>query len=102
MIAEAHRLADQPVLRLTRSRRGPRFGVALTAGIAGVGVWLLLDVDVVTAGLIGAVVGSTDAAAVFSIMRTTMRRKLPGQLPRRRVGRGWRRFDGGACAAPFG
>jgi cell volume regulation protein A len=51
-------------------------GVLITAGITAVGVWLLLDVDIVTAGLIGAVVGSTDAAAVFSMMRTT-------PLPRR-------------------
>ena len=51
-------------------------GVALTAGVTALGVWLLLDVDLVTAGLIGAVVGSTDAAAVFAMMRTT-------PLPRR-------------------
>jgi cell volume regulation protein A len=51
-------------------------GVALTAAMTAVGVWLLLDVDPVTAALIGAVVGSTDAAAVFSMMRTT-------PLPRR-------------------
>jgi len=51
-------------------------GVLLTAGITAAGVWLFFDVDVVTAGLIGAVVGSTDAAAVFSMMRTT-------PLPRR-------------------
>ncbi len=51
-------------------------GVVLTAGVTAAGVWLLLDVDLVTAGLIGAVVGSTDAAAVFSMMRTT-------PLPRR-------------------
>ena len=51
-------------------------GVMLTAGITAAGVWLFLDVDLVTAGLIGAVVGSTDAAAVFSMMRTT-------PLPRR-------------------
>lgn len=48
----------------------------ITAGITAAGVWLLLDVDIITAGLIGAVVGSTDAAAVFSMMRTT-------PLPRR-------------------
>ena len=64
------RLAALPGLLLSTA------GVALTAGITAVGVWLLLDVDVVTAGLIGAVVGSTDAAAVFSMMRTT-------PLPRR-------------------
>ena len=51
-------------------------GVMLTAGITAAGVWFFLDVDPVTAALIGAVVGSTDAAAVFSMMRTT-------PLPRR-------------------
>jgi potassium/hydrogen antiporter len=51
-------------------------GVVLTAAITAAGVWLLLGVDPVTAGLIGAVVASTDAAAVFSMMRTT-------PLPRR-------------------
>ncbi len=51
-------------------------GVALTAAVTAVGVWLLLDVDLATAALLGAVVASTDAAAVFSMMRTT-------PLPRR-------------------
>lgn len=51
-------------------------GVVLTAAVTAVGVWLVLDVEPVTAGLIGAVVGSTDAAAVFATMRTTA-------LPRR-------------------
>jgi cell volume regulation protein A len=51
-------------------------GVVLTVGVTAAGVWLLLGVDLVTAGLIGAVVGSTDAAAVFSMMRST-------PLPRR-------------------
>jgi potassium/hydrogen antiporter len=51
-------------------------GVVVTAAVTALGVWLLLDVDLVTAGLIGAVVGSTDAAAVFATMRTT-------PLPRR-------------------
>jgi potassium/hydrogen antiporter len=46
-------------------------GVLITAGITGFGVWLLLGVEPLTAGLIGAVVASTDAAAVFSMMRTT-------------------------------
>lgn len=44
-------------------------GVIVTAAITAAGVWLLLDVDIPTALLIGAVVGSTDAAAVFSMMR---------------------------------
>lgn len=52
------------------------FGVVITTAVTAVGAWLLLDIDLVTAGLIGAVVGSTDAAAVFSMMRTT-------PLPRR-------------------
>ena len=64
------RLAAIPGLLLST------LGVALTATITGAGVWLLLDVEPVTAGLIGAVVASTDAAAVFSMMRTT-------PLPRR-------------------
>ena len=51
-------------------------GVLVTAAITGVGVWLLVDVAPITAALIGAVVASTDAAAVFSMMRTTT-------LPRR-------------------
>jgi potassium/hydrogen antiporter len=46
-------------------------GVVITAGVTGFGVWLLLDVEPIIAGLLGAVVASTDAAAVFSMMRTT-------------------------------
>jgi potassium/hydrogen antiporter len=64
------RLAALPGLLLAT------LGVVVTAAITAAGAWLVLDVDVVTAGLIGAVVGSTDAAAVFSMMRTT-------PLPRR-------------------
>jgi potassium/hydrogen antiporter len=51
-------------------------GVGITAAVTAVGSWLLLDLDPTVAALIGAVVASTDAAAVFSVMRT-----LP--LPRR-------------------
>ena len=51
-------------------------GVLITAAVVGVAVWSLLPVDVVTAALIGAVVASTDAAAVFAVVR-----KAP--LPRR-------------------
>jgi potassium/hydrogen antiporter len=51
-------------------------GVVVTAAVTAVGSWLLLGLEPVVAGLIGAVVASTDAAAVFSVMRT-----LP--LPRR-------------------
>lgn len=52
------------------------FGVVITAAVTGLGAWLLLDIEPLTAALIGAVVASTDAAAVFSMMRTT-------SLPRR-------------------
>lgn len=45
---------------------GVAISVSVTAGLA----WLLLDVDVRTAVLLGAVVSSTDAAAVFAVMRT--------------------------------
>lgn len=46
-------------------------GVALTAAVTAGGVWLVLGADPATAALLGAVVASTDAAAVFSMMRTT-------------------------------
>ncbi len=59
------RLAALPGLALAT------VGVVLTAGLTGVGTWLLLDVDLATGLLVGAVIASTDAAAVFSMMRTT-------------------------------
>ncbi len=52
------------------------FGVLLTAAITAAGAWVLLDIDVATAALLGSVIASTDAAAVFSMMRST-------PLPRR-------------------
>ena len=64
------RLAAVPGLALST------IGVLLTAGLTGLGTWLLLGLDLPTALLVGAVVASTDAAAVFSMMRTT-------PLPRR-------------------
>lgn len=51
-------------------------GVVLTAGTVTAGVLLILRTDVITAALIGSVVASTDAAAVFAVVR-----KAP--LPRR-------------------
>ncbi|MTV25507.1 potassium/proton antiporter [Nitriliruptoraceae bacterium ZYF776] len=51
-------------------------GVLVTAGITAAGAYLLSGVDLATAALLGAVVASTDAAAVFATMRTT-------PLPRR-------------------
>ena len=52
-------------------------GVLLTAAVTGAGVWLLLDVEPLTAALLAAVVASTDAAAVFSTLRTI---NLPPRL----------------------
>jgi len=44
-------------------------GVAISVAVTSTAAWLLLDVDVRTALLLGAVVSSTDAAAVFAVMR---------------------------------
>jgi potassium/hydrogen antiporter len=52
-------------------------GVLLTAAVTAAGVWLLLDVEPLTAVLLAAVVASTDAAAVFSTLRTI---NLPPRL----------------------
>jgi potassium/hydrogen antiporter len=52
-------------------------GVLLTAAVTGLGVYLLLGLDPMTAALLGAVVASTDAAAVFSTLRTI---NLPARL----------------------
>lgn len=45
-------------------------GVVITAGVVALAAWLLVDVDGSTALLLGAVVSSTDAAAVFAALRT--------------------------------
>jgi cell volume regulation protein A len=45
-------------------------GVAVSVTVTGLLAYLLLDVDARTAVLLGAVVSSTDAAAVFAVMRT--------------------------------
>ncbi len=57
----------RPVVRLAGllATLGVAVSVAITAAIT----YLVLEVDVRTALLLGAVVGSTDAAATFSIMR---------------------------------
>ena len=45
-------------------------GVAITAGVVAGAGWLLLDLDATTALLLGSVIASTDAAAVFSALRS--------------------------------
>lgn len=45
-------------------------GVLVTAGVVAVVSFLVADLDATTAALLGAVVASTDAAAVFAALRT--------------------------------
>jgi cell volume regulation protein A len=46
------------------------FGVVITAGVAGVAAWAVLDLTPLESFLLGAIIASTDAAAVFFLLRT--------------------------------
>ena len=54
-------------------------GTVISLVLTGLAAWLVLEVDLVTALLLGAVVASTDSAAVFSVLRQV-------RLPRRIIG----------------
>jgi cell volume regulation protein A len=56
-------------------------GVAITAAVTAGAAYYLFDLSAAAAFLLGAVVGSTDAAAVFATLRfTSIRRRLAGVL----------------------
>ncbi|MGH2699899.1 MAG: potassium/proton antiporter [Actinomycetota bacterium] len=56
-------------------------GVTLTAGVVGLVAFAVFDVPIEVALLLGAVVGSTDAAAVFSTLRSTnLKRRVASLL----------------------
>lgn len=46
------------------------FGVAITAGLLGLFAWKVLGLDPVAGLLLGSIVSSTDAAAVFAVLRS--------------------------------
>ena len=46
------------------------FGVVITAGVVAAVAWLAMGLEPTTAMLLGAVVASTDAAAVFAALRS--------------------------------
>ncbi len=65
---DTHWTSVKPILRqgLTLST----LGVLLTAGILGMFVWWVTDFTIYESLLLGSIVSSTDAAAVFSILRS--------------------------------
>lgn len=64
-------------LTLVPSMTLATFGVVVTGAVTGLLVWSLLGFPLILALLIGAIVSSTDAAAVFSILRSrSLQRKV--------------------------
>jgi cell volume regulation protein A len=72
ILAEGGLSTRLPVIRPVVGLAGvlATVGVAISVTVTSTLAWLLLDVDARTAVLLGAVVSSTDAAAVFAVMRT--------------------------------
>lgn len=73
----SYQVAAAPALTLAT------LGVVLTTGIVGAGLHFALDVEWVQALLLGAIVASTDAAAVFFLLRVggiTLRERVKATL----------------------
>lgn len=72
ILAEGGLTTSLPVIRPVIGLAGvlATVGVAISVTVTSLLAYVLLDVDARTAVLLGAVVSSTDAAAVFAVMRT--------------------------------
>ncbi len=83
ILLEGGLLADAPAIRkvIAPSVLLATLGVVITAGVASVAAHAALDVGWKTALLVGAVVSSTDAAAVFAAVRGVgLRRRVESVL----------------------